>query len=77
MVYEIHKLLQGLKQATCQWFGKVSNTLLTYWLKKSFANNSLFTMITYDYQLLVLVYVVDLVIIGNNSKAYADFKLYP
>lgn len=33
-------------------------------------------MITHDYQLVILVYVDDLIIAGNRAKTYVDFKLY-
>ena len=76
MVCKLAKSLYGLKQAPRCWFAKLSSALKHYGFHQSYSDYSLFTLIDKDVQLVVLVYVDDLIICGNNSTSIQRFKDY-
>ncbi|MCI36529.1 reverse transcriptase, partial [Trifolium medium] len=67
MVCRLKKSLYGLKQASRNWYSKLSQTLEKYGFQESHADHSLFTYSKGDTFLAVLIYVDDLVITGNDS----------
>lgn len=76
MVCKLRKSLYGLRQAPRCWFAKPSAALKAYGFKQSCLDHSLFTLQHRDMQLVVLVYVDDLLIYGNNHAAIQQFKTY-
>lgn len=76
MVCKLQKSLYRLKQAPRCWFAKLSIALKSYGFQQSYLHYSLFTLHREDTQLVVLVYVDDLVIAGNTPSAIKHFKLY-
>ena len=68
--------LHGLKQAPHCWFGKLSSAFKHYGFHQSYSDYSLCTLIDKDVQLVVLVYIDDLIICGNNSTSIQRFKDY-
>ncbi|KAJ3702693.1 hypothetical protein LUZ61_006398 [Rhynchospora tenuis] len=75
-VCRLRKSLYGLRQAPRMWFSKLTAALQAYGFIQSYADYSLFTLEKKDNSLAILVYVDDLVIAGNNSKAIDQFKQY-
>jgi len=75
-VCRLRKSLYGLRQAPQQWFAKLSSKLEEYGFVSSYADYSLFTYRKGDIFLGLLVYIDDIILPGNNSKACADFKCY-
>ncbi|GJV89139.1 retrovirus-related pol polyprotein from transposon TNT 1-94 [Tanacetum coccineum] len=73
---KLRKSLYGLQQAPRCWFSKLSLALKNYGFVQSYSDYSLFTLKQNDIQLNVLVYVDDLIISGNDSKAITQFKTY-
>ncbi|KAH9678684.1 protein kinase domain-containing protein [Citrus sinensis] len=69
MVCRLRKSLYGLKQAPRCWFAKLAAALKTYGFAQSSSDYSLFTLHRDNIHLLVLVYVDDIIISGNNSEA--------
>jgi Reverse transcriptase (RNA-dependent DNA polymerase) len=63
----LNKFLYGLKQAPKAWFEKLSTTLLQMNFRSSSYDPSLFISQHNNQILLVLVYVDDILITGNNS----------
>lgn len=65
-VCKLQKSLYGLKQASRNWYSKLSTVLLSAGFKQSQADHSLFTRHTGPNILVVLVYVDDLLVTGND-----------
>lgn len=74
MVCKLKKSLYGLKQAPRLWFYKLSSTLLQLGYKQSKADSSLFSLCTSTTIIVVLVYVDDLLISGNNVDSINSLK---
>lgn len=74
MVCKLRKSLCGLKQAFRSWYSKLSQSLVAYGFEESLADHSLFTYSHDSVFLVVLVYVDDLIITGNDFTACNDFK---
>ena len=76
VVCRLKKSLYGLRQAPRCWFAKLAASLLRYGFVQCYSDYSLFTLSRDEVQLFVLVYVVDLIISGNDSSAISFFKQY-
>ena len=68
------KSLYGLRQATRQWYTKLSYTIQQLGFVQSTANNSLFVHAKGSLFTALLVYVDDMVIIGNDPTCVATLK---
>lgn len=67
-VCKLSKALYSLKQALRAWFEKLKQILLGFGLHNSQADTSLFILKSSEVYVLLLVYVDDILITGNNSK---------
>lgn len=76
MVCKLRRSLYGLKQAPRCWFAKLSSALKGYGFHQSYSDYSLFTLHDKGIQLVVLVYVDDLIICGNDHGSIQSFKDY-
>ncbi|XP_026387812.1 uncharacterized protein LOC113282888 [Papaver somniferum] len=75
-VCRLHRSLYGLRQAPRNWFSKLASALKAFGFIQSYADYSLFTLRQGENSINVLVFVDDLIIVGNNSAAIATFKTY-
>ena len=66
-VCKLRRSLYGLKQAPRAWLEKFCSTLLTFSFTQSQYDSSLFFHKTTTGMVLLLVYVDDIIIIGNDS----------
>ena len=73
-VCKLQKLLYELKQALRQWFAKLTTALKEYGLQQSLVDYSLFTYRHGNIVMNLLVYVDDLILVGNNNKVCEAFK---
>jgi len=64
----LHKSLYGLCQASHKWYAQLSSYLLKHDFKQSSANHSLFIQRDHDKTTIILVYVDDIIVTGNNPK---------
>ncbi|XP_057730454.1 uncharacterized mitochondrial protein AtMg00810-like [Arachis stenosperma] len=74
MVCKLQKSLYGLRQASRQWNLKLTATLITLGYKKSVSDHSLFTKITASGITIILVYVDDLVLTGDDISEINRIK---
>ncbi|XP_074271215.1 uncharacterized protein LOC141595141 [Silene latifolia] len=75
-VCRLLKSLHGLKQASRNWFAKLTDALRGYGFTQSLADYSLLTMNKSGIFLGLLVYVDDMIIVSNNSKASDNLKQF-
>ncbi|XP_074297693.1 uncharacterized protein LOC141628447 [Silene latifolia] len=75
-VCRLRKSLYGLRQAPRCWFAKLGSSLRTYGFIQSYSHYSLFSYAKGEVRIHVLVYVDDLLIVGNDKTAIASFKSY-
>lgn len=73
-VCQLKKSLYGLKQAPWCWFTKLSEALKLHGFSQTRSDYMLFTYTACTTFLCVLVYVDDLINIGNDSEAILSFK---
>jgi hypothetical protein len=75
-VCRLHKSLYGLKQASRQWYSKLSSALLSMGYSQSAADHSLFLKKVGSSFTALLVYVDDIVLAGNNSLEINSVKSF-
>src|SRR5438270_196321 len=73
-ICRLQKSHHGLKQASQQWFSKLSTTLLTRGFLQSGSNHSLFTYNKGQIRLFVLIYIDDLCCTETPTEAKNPFR---
>lgn len=63
------KAIYGLKQASRAWFDKLMITLISWGFANTKSDSSLFFLKLDKLILLVVVYVDDILVTGNNNEA--------
>ncbi|GAB2277345.1 hypothetical protein Dimus_039229 [Dionaea muscipula] len=74
LVCKLHKSIYGLKQSPRAWHAKLSAVLEDLGFTRSFADSSLYVRLGQLDKLVTLIYVDDLIIVGNNTVTIAQFK---
>lgn len=77
LVCRLKKLLYGLKQASRNWYSKLSQSLIKYVFQDNHFDHSLFTYSHGTIFLFVLIYVDELIISSNDLEACDQSKQYP
>ncbi|KAL0555903.1 hypothetical protein IC582_004405 [Cucumis melo] len=72
----LHRALYGLKQAPRAWFGTFSSTITQLGFSSSPHDTALFTRHTPQGIVLLLLYVDDMIITGNDPQAISDLQHY-
>ena len=75
MVCKLHKEIYGLKQSPRAWYAKLNSVLEKIGFMCSNADSSLFVRTGINGKLMVLIYVDDLIITGDNVTEIAALKL--
>ncbi|CAL1377514.1 unnamed protein product [Linum trigynum] len=75
MTCRLKKSLYGLKQASRQWFAKLTSFLLRFGFSQSASDYSPFTKWTHGKITVVLVYVDDIILGGDSKKDIEQVKL--
>lgn len=73
---KIRRALYGLKQAPRVWFSKFSSTISSFRFTSSPYDSAIFRRSTQVGTILVLFYVDDMIIIGNDIEGIQDLKLF-
>jgi len=69
LVFRLHKGIYGLKHAPRAWYHKLSNTLIKMGFRSIISDSSLFSNITANSIILILIYVDDILITCNDTNA--------
>ncbi|KAM1401398.1 hypothetical protein ACFX1X_028606 [Malus domestica] len=75
MVCKLHKAIYGLKQSPRAWYAKLSSVLEKAGFLRSNADSSLFVKTGTSGKLVVLIYVDDLIITGDNVAEIEALKV--
>ena len=75
-VCRLKKSLYGLKQSLRAWFGKFSDAVLEFGLLRCQTDHSVFHRQTDAGYVLLVVYVDDIVITGNDSEGITELKIF-
>ncbi|KAM2944179.1 hypothetical protein COP2_027257 [Malus domestica] len=74
VVCKLHKSIYGLKQSPRAWYAKLSSVLINVGFERSNADSSLFVRSGTAGTLVILVYVDDLIITGDNAEEIKELK---
>ena len=72
LVCRLQRSLYGLKQASRQWFTKLSSFLVSHGFQQSNSGHSLFLKLTKSVTTILLVYVDDIILTGNSILEIQD-----
>ena len=72
-VWQLNKALYGLKQAPRTWFDRLSSFFIDYGFKCSTADPSLFVFHVDNVVMLLLLYVDDIILTGNDQSGLHEF----
>lgn len=68
-VCKLNKEIYGLKQAPRVWFDRLKTTLFTLGYQSIKSDNSLFVKFFKEFVIYILIYVDNLIILGNDGVA--------
>ena len=75
-VCRLRKALYGLKQSPRAWFGKFSDAVLRFGMHRSQADHSVFSLTSDRGKVLLIVYVDDIIITGNDQRGIDELKTF-
>ncbi|KAL9273608.1 Retrovirus-related Pol polyprotein from transposon RE1-like protein [Drosera capensis] len=75
-VCRLNKSLYGLKQASRNWYAKCSNALPSFGFRRSASDHSLFVITSGSHIILVMIYVDDMIVTGNDPTHIEQVKTF-
>ena len=75
-VCRLKKALYGLKQSPRAWFGRFSTAILTFGMIRCSVDHSVSYRCSSGKRLLLIVYVDDIVITGDDSEGIGELKAF-
>jgi Reverse transcriptase (RNA-dependent DNA polymerase) len=76
LVCRLNKSLYELKQASRNWFSKYSQVLQSFGFKQSPSDHSLFVLKSGSNITIMLIYMDDMIVTGNNEKNISTIKAF-
>ena len=75
-MYKLHKALYGLKQAPRAWYSRIDSHLIQLRFRRSENEATLYLKQNEDgLQLVVSLYVDDMLVTGSNVRLLVEFKM--
>lgn len=74
LVCRLWRSLYGLKQSPREWFGKFHQAMIEFGYKQGHSDHTLFTRKNEGKMVVLIVYVDDIVVTGNDSEEIAKLK---
>ena len=74
LVFCLRKALYGLKQSPRAWFGKFSDAVLLFGMRRCHSDHSVFSLTSDRGKVLLIVYVDDIIITGDDQKGIEELK---
>ena len=75
-VCKLHKAIYGLKQSPRAWFGKFSEVVSKFGLRRSHSDHFVFSHASDRGKILLIVYVDDIIITSDDKQGIDDLKRY-
>lgn len=75
-VCRLRKALYGLKQSPRAWFGKFSDAVLRFGMRRTESDHSVFSLTSEKGKVLLIVYVDDIIITGDDQKGIDELKTF-
>ena len=75
-VCKLHKAIYGLKQSPRAWFGKFSEVVLKFRLRRCHSNHFVFSHASDREKILLIVYVDDIIITSDDKQGIDVLKRY-
>ena len=75
-VCKLQKSLYGLRQASRNWYHKFTRALVDIGFRQSRADHSLFIFKRNGVYVAALIYVDDVILVGNDARKIDDVKEY-
>jgi hypothetical protein len=75
-VCRLRKALYGLKQSPRAWFGRFSDAVLQFGLRRSHSDHSVFSLQSKRGKIVLIVYVDDIIITGDDQKGIDELKQF-
>ena len=72
-VCRLTKAIYGLRQALRSWYERLKATLIKWGFHNAISDTSLFVMKNKDQVVFILIYVDDILVIGNNTDFLQSF----
>ena len=70
----LHKAIYGLKQSPKAWFGKFSEVVLKFGLRRCHSDHSVFSHTSDRGKIFLIVYVDDIIITGDDKQDIDDLR---
>ena len=75
-VCRLRKALYGLKQSPRAWFGKFSDAIMRFGMRRSQSDHSVFSLMSARGKVLLIVHVDDIIITGDDQRGIDELKQF-
>ena len=75
-VCQLWKALYGLKQSPRAWFGKFSDAVIQFGMRRREADHSIFSRLFHRGRGILIVYINDIIITEDECKGIEELKTF-